>query len=100
MASRSRGAARSAPNHANQDADEERRLWKEIRDKSASVDEMVVSLSHFCVIRVVYACCSGFPVIHLSHTLRKCSARGNEMESDEETGFCLSCLRFLTPAYS
>ena len=43
MASRSRGAARSAPNHANQDADEERRLWKEIRDKSTSVDEMVVS---------------------------------------------------------
>lgn len=37
---------RQRPNH-NQDADEERRLWKEIRDKAKEVDSMVVSVSVF-----------------------------------------------------
>lgn len=38
MSGRSRGRA-----NPNQDADEERRLWKEIKDKAKDVDDMVVS---------------------------------------------------------
>jgi SAGA-associated factor 29 len=38
MASRSRGRG-----NPNQDADEERRLWKEIKDKASDVDSMFVS---------------------------------------------------------
>lgn len=38
MSGRSRGRA-----NPNQDADEERRLWKEITDKAKDVDAMVVS---------------------------------------------------------
>ncbi len=32
---------------ANQDADEERRLWKEIKDKAKDVDAMVVCWSSY-----------------------------------------------------
>lgn len=39
MSARSRGRA-----NPNQDADEERRLWKEIKDKAKDVDVMVVSI--------------------------------------------------------
>jgi len=38
MSSRNRGRGNN-----NQDTDEERRLWKEIKDKAAEVDTMVVS---------------------------------------------------------
>lgn len=38
MSGRSRGRG-----NPNQDADEERRLWKEIKDKAKDVDTMVVS---------------------------------------------------------
>jgi SAGA-associated factor 29 len=38
MSGRSRG--RQNP---NQDADEERRLWKEVKDKAKDVDAMIVS---------------------------------------------------------
>lgn len=38
MSARSRGRA-----NPNQDADEERRLWKEIKDKASEVDSMFVS---------------------------------------------------------
>ena len=37
MSARNRGRA-----NPNQDADEERRLWKEIKDKAKDVDSMVV----------------------------------------------------------
>jgi len=37
MSARNRGRA-----NPNQDADEERRLWKEIKDKAKDVDAMVV----------------------------------------------------------
>lgn len=40
MSGRNRGRA-----NPNQDADEERRLWKEIKDKAKDVDGMVVSLT-------------------------------------------------------
>ena len=40
MSGRSRGRA-----NPNQDADEERRLWKEIKDRAKEVDSMVVSVS-------------------------------------------------------
>lgn len=40
MSARGRGRA-----NPNQDADEERRLWKEIKDKASEVDGMVVSHS-------------------------------------------------------
>lgn len=74
MASRSRGAARSAPNHSNQDADEERRLWKEIREKSASADKMIVSLSVF---EVVCPCkmTMRLPVSQGDHSICMFSAR-------------------------
>lgn len=39
MSARSRGRG-----NPNQDADEERRLWKEIKDKAKEVDGMVVSI--------------------------------------------------------
>ena len=42
MSARNRGRG-----NPNQDADEERRLWKEIKDKSKEVDDMVVRTSHF-----------------------------------------------------
>lgn len=41
MSARSRG--RQNP---NQDADEERRLWKEVKDKAKDVDTMVVRTYH------------------------------------------------------
>lgn len=40
MSSRNRGRGSN-----NQDTDEERRLWKEIKDKAAEVDAMVVRVS-------------------------------------------------------
>lgn len=40
MAGRNRGRA-----NPNQDADEERRLWKEIRERAKEVDAMVVSIA-------------------------------------------------------
>lgn len=61
MSGRSRGRA-----NPNQDADEERRLWKEIKDRAKEVDSMVVSRLPLTL------------QIHIHvDNMRVCGARGN-----------------------
>ena len=55
MSARNRGRA-----NPNQDADEERRLWKEIKDKAFEVDVMVVGGRSFIQEPVI--CLVPFPI--------------------------------------